>query len=369
MKSVLYIMNESWFWIKQRPHFIAEYLSEYYHTDVFCEKRFTKLVDNEVPTNLRIKNIFKFPFAHNNIVRGINKFLHKHILFPKYFKNIEKKYDIIWLNDPKHFSYIRRFIGNEKMVVYDCMDDLLEFQGSKKNSKIYDVLFSQEKNLFDRCNIVFCSSETLKEKLCKRYGKKDNIFVINNAIYINDFDSDKEKIPDELLNIFKINKKTLCYFGAVSEWFDFEILSKCLENFKDIGILLVGPSDVKIPTADRLYIYPPVKHNLVLKLLKKADALIMPFKITELVKSVNPVKLYEYIYGCVPSIIVSYPESDKFKDYIYLYNEYQDFHKYIELLISNKLLLKKPEEDYINFALQNSWEKRITEILFHLNKV
>jgi teichuronic acid biosynthesis glycosyltransferase TuaH len=362
-------MNESWYWIKQRPHFIAEYLSGYYNVEVFCEKRYRNRVDNLIPPNIKINEIYKFPFAHNKIIKYTNKILHRKILFNKYFKNINEKFDIVWFNSPKHFDYIKRFIDDKKIVIYDCMDDLLEFKGSGKSSRIFNDHFSQEKELFQRSNITFCSSETLKEKLTKRYGKKENVFVINNAVFIEESETENEKITNDIKDIFKKNKKTLCYIGTISDWFDFDILIKCLDEFRETGIVIVGPSEVDIPTHERLYKIPPVSHTNVIKIMKMSDVLIMPFKITELVKSVNPVKLYEYIYSCVPSIVVSYPEAEKFIEFVYLYNSYYEFKEYIKQLLQGNLKLKSSREKHKNFARQNTWEQRTSEMFARIEKL
>ncbi len=37
-QSILYLMHIPWGWIKQRPHFIAEILSNFYSVNLFCEK-------------------------------------------------------------------------------------------------------------------------------------------------------------------------------------------------------------------------------------------------------------------------------------------------------------------------------------------
>lgn len=369
MKRILYIMNESWFWIKQRPHFIAEHLAKHYRMKIYCEKRYTNRVSNEIPPDLRINEIFKFPFAKNFAVKYANKTLHRNILFKKYFKNISEEYDIIWINSPKHFSYIKKFIGDSQTVIYDCMDDILEFRGSRKTVKEFNRHFFQEKELYDRSNIIFCSSETLTERLAVRYGRKENIFVVNNAVYLDDSDKEKEEIDINIKNVFGLNKKTLCYVGTISDWFDFDILIRCLDEFEETGIVLVGPSEVEIPKHERLYGFGPVSHRSVTGIMKMSDALIMPFRVTELIKGVNPVKLYEYIYSCTPSISISYAETERFRDYVYLYSNYDELRKYIDMLTKSNLMLKDKPEKYIDFAMQNTWESRIKEIINHINRI
>jgi len=362
-------MGESWYWIKQRPHFIAEYLAKQNAVEIFCEKRYQQRITNEIPDNITLKEIYKFPFANNGLIKNLNRILHKDLLFKKYFKNADRNYDIVWLNSPKHFEYIKKYIGAGQTLIYDCMDDIMEFKGSKKSEEVLRDHFSKEKFLYLRSNLVFCSSEKLKENLSKRYGKKNNVYVVNNGINLESEDEKKLNLPDDLLKFFNRNGKNLCYIGTISDWFDFDLILKCLNENKNIGVILVGPNDVEIPFHERLYKYPPVDYRLVKAVLKKADALIMPFILSELVNAVNPVKLYEYIQSCIPSVSVSYPETEKFKDYVFLYKTYDEFNSYIKLLLQNNLKIKKSESEYKSFAADNTWVKRCGEILNYINNL
>lgn len=372
MKKILYIMNESWYWIKQRPHFIAEYLSKDYEVDVYCEKRYTKLVNNPVPDGMNVNEIFKFPFAHNPFFKKINSILQKDFLFRTKFNNTSGKYDLVWLSSNKHYQYLKQYIPKDFPIVYDCMDDILEFKGSKETKKVWQNHFDTEKELYLRSNVVFCSSNALKESLAERYGKKDKVFVINNAIHINTSSETTDginNIPEDLSDLFNTPLKKICYIGSISEWFDFDTLISALKQNPGVMAVLIGPSDVTIPDADRLHYHPAVNHEIVIDIMKKADALIMPFQKTQLVMGVNPVKLYEYIYSEIPSISVAYPETEIFEDYVYLYRNQEEFINYIKLVQGDKLLFKQRKGQGVEYALQNTWEQRTKQISAYIKEV
>ena len=92
------------------------------------------------------------------------------------------------------------------------------------------------------------------------------------------------------------------YVGTISEWFDFDLLISILDEYKTINAVLIGPSDVKIPKHDRIHYLGTVERKYIFNIMSHAWVLVMPFLINELVKSVNPVKLYEYIYMGKPII-------------------------------------------------------------------
>lgn len=348
-------MGESWFWIKQRPHFIAEYLSKYYETDLVFEKRYTSRVNNVITDNIKCYEIFKLPKTHNPIIRNINGYLIKKG-FKKFFKN--NKYDLILLNNCHHFNMIKEFITKDDFIVYDCMDDFTEFKGSKKDKKTLNDIIEKEKELYKRSDVVVFSSDYLKESLRKRYGEKQNSLIINNAIEISSF-KNESKLPDTLNEIFVNGKKNFCYLGSISDWFDFELVIEMLDKFKDVNFILVGPSDINIPKHNRLKWHGQIEHNYIMSVMKKADMLVMPFKVNELIKSVNPVKVYEYIYSGVPSLVISYGETEKFRDFVYLYRDKKEFLETIGRWTENKLKPLSMTKESLKFAEENTWEIRV----------
>jgi len=89
----------------------------------------------------------------------------------------------------------------------------------------------------------------------------------------------------------------------------------------------------------------------------------MPFKITPLIESVNPVKLYEYIWANKPIIAPKYSESEKFSRYVYLYEGYRDLKKIIDEIKCNNYNPKYTLEEGESFIKINDWDSRATDIM------
>jgi len=361
MKKILYFMHVPWGWIKQRPHFIAEYLSRYYDINVFYKKPYKKnnLVQNEFLDNIKIKELFRLPFERYKSISTYNAIITKFQI-----KKIIDEFDLIWFTHPNLFEPIKDILPKKIKVIYDCMDDSVEFLHIKLNTYFRKRVLNNEEELFKRSNIIITSSNYLKGKLIKRYKKNNKIYVINNGIDLNggkDFCNNfRLSLPIE----DKLKKGTvkLTYIGTISNWLDIDILLKSLEQFKEITYMLFGPSEIKIPKHDRLLFFGPLEHKYIFNIMKRSDVLIMPFKINELILSVDPVKLYEYIFSGKPSIAIEYNETLKFKDYIYLYKDSKSYFKLLDHLINGNLPPKKNLKECYTFVLNNSWEKRINDI-------
>ncbi|MCP3774575.1 hypothetical protein NLX71_14875 [Paenibacillus sp. MZ04-78.2] len=349
MRKIAYFMHIDWGWIKQRPHFLAEELQRYYNLNLFYIKNFKNkgLTQNKGFNPSFV--IYKFPFSSRF------KIIHLLEIVFNYFKNkrlYSSEYDTLWITSP----LILQFVNLDKVpkstkVIYDCMDDMLAFPQSSKTSKYMGDL---EEKLINRSDFVFVSSKTLGEKLNKR-GVIKNLYVVNNGIGI---------IETQLLKQFKPSKEyfNIFYFGTIAGWFDFEILLKILNSQSDVIFTLVGPCETAMPFHPRLKFLGPVNHSDLFNCVQNADAFIMPFKVNELVLSVDPVKVYEYLFFNKPCIIVKYPETIKFEKYVYLYSSYDELHQIILDLIINPVN-KTAEKEITDFLQQNTWKKRAETIV------
>jgi hypothetical protein len=105
-----------------------------------------------------------------------------------------------------------------------------------------------------------------------------------------------------------------------------------------------------------------VNHEKIWQIMETSNALIMPFKQNDFTNTINPVKLYEYIYAHKPVISIYTTESKEFKDYIYLYNKENEYFNLLELLLSGELTVKKNVEESTQFCIENSWKRRIEEV-------
>lgn len=353
MKKILYFMYIDWGWIKQRPQFLAEGLGKLYEVLVLCGRRFgtTQNLKDSSSADIEVKTSFRLPFIRWNIVFYLNNYLlHKLI-----YRKAEHEADFIWFTHPSQYAMFYNWEG--KKLVYDCMDDILEFQ-CRENVRKRNAAW--EKRLCHDADLIICSSNYLRKKLIQRYCLKRDIFVVNNAI---SFVSDGNMLLGlDAERLFEGKRKKFVYIGTISDWFDFDLLLESLSINDDFDYILFGPAEVTIPVNERIKYGGILKHEDVLPTILKSDVLIMPFQVTELVKSVNPVKLYEYIYAYKPVLVPDYPEVKQFSDYVYLYSTKNDFFRLILEIVNDTFTLKGTELQYHDFVKQNTWENRVAVI-------
>lgn len=367
-KKILYLMHIDWQWVKQRPQFIAECLAEHYDVVVSYKNSFRKnnLSKSHPPKSVVLKKLYAFPFSRFNFISKLNK----HFIRIQIAK-IKSDADIIWLTHPLMYSFVMSRLDDEVLLIYDCMDDALEFPEAKKDKKKHELIRGLEEKLVERSNIIFCSSVYLKKKILSRYYCSGKVQVVNNALYISQSSNVNlsSGIPFSVSKFQEITGIKVLYVGTISSWFDFETIIEALDRFNKITCVLVGPCEIEFPKHDRLIVLPPVEHRYVADMMISSDALIMPFIVNELVKSVNPVKLYEYVYSLKPSLSVAYDETEPFDKYVYLYRDKVELFKFLDLLVLGKLHPKSSSDNAKKFVIDNTWDSRVREILVHIGNI
>ncbi|GKU27268.1 glycosyl transferase [Clostridium folliculivorans] len=372
MHKILYCSLVDWFWIKQRPHHFAYLLSEdnqvtYYHPQPWKKNSNTIYMHSKGDSIYINKTIFKknnltvirrkiLPFQYKiNVIKRLNNSLQKNWIKEI---NSENEFDTLVITHPNQLDYIPHQIINTVKIVYDCMDNYIAFGNGDSD------LIKNEKKLMKLADNIIVSSEALLETMKSKYKNIDSkINMINNGVDLSNFDVDK--ITPLTEGIVNKNKKSIGYIGTVSHWFDFQLIKNMAVKYVDIDFYIIGPVENNvaidsISNISNIKILGTKPYDMVPSLIDSFDITIMPFVLNDVVKSVNPVKVYEYLALGKPVITTDYSETKKFGDLIYTYNSEKEFE-------DSMLQAFKENEEFklkrIAFAKNNSWSSRVRDFI------
>lgn len=348
MKKILYLMGVDWYWIKQRPQILAEYLARDYDVtvvylkEVFCRQQLRQDND-ELAKSYAVPAI---PF------RDKNPFIHvvQKTLFHKILKKADE-FDIVWIGQPLLYNYIPASYTGK--IIYDCMDNHAALCG---DLRIRDTIYKTESELVHRAATIFVSSMGLYSKMQSLGGTGKTVLIRNGFV--------ADHIFAPALQKYQVNKTLkIGYFGTIAEWFDFSLLLKSLERFSNLEYDLWGPvSGIAPPEHPRIKLKGVVEHNKLWEKVKDVDVLIMPFKINDIIEDVDPVKLYEYISMGKTIISVYYEEIKRFSRFIQFYKTENDYFKLLEKLIHEDVIATYTEQEQMDFLGKNSWDIRYEEL-------
>lgn len=358
---VVYIMNVDWDWAKQRPHFLAQHLSRLHDVTVIYPYawRRSHLAEND-RKGVRLYPFFRLPFGGRFALIGkLNAFLLQ--MAARVFLKLHRP-DIVWISSPELFEYLPKHLSAR--LIYDCMDDVLAFP---RNASRRDSLAASEKELINACSHVFCSSVNLRDKLIVRAGHPEKYSVVHNAYEASAF---SETSGNAGMNQ-KESRYVLGYVGTISSWLDFEALVKIVDAFPSVEIHLIGPVEnlgVARPMHDRIKYLGAVRHGDIQTLVSGFAALLMPFRVTELIQSVDPVKLYEYVFFSKPIVSVRYPEIERFSGFVDFYTDHEELMSILDRYLADGFVKKYSDDDRLKFITSNTWSDRVNRIEEILSK-
>jgi len=347
--KILYFSTVNWKWIKQRPQFIAEGLSENrFEVDFFSITPFGKQKVKKIEINdkLKINDRYVIPLASKaKVIKAINKMLVKF--------SLRKEYDIVVLTHPEHLMYLPCFLKNNTKIIYECMDNIPLFYSKTKRKYIEDL----ERKLSDDSQIIIVSSNYLKMKIQNKYGiKSEKIKIIRNAV-------DKKISNQEIVHI-NLRKPNLMYIGTISEWLDVDTLICFANKNLEFTIYLVGPFEnsikLKLKKISNIIFVGKINHDEVASYIASGDIMIIPFIVNELIEGVDPVKLYEYLAFNKPVVTSYWNELESFRknNLVKFYSTYEEFEECIKFA---ELNLKPDDISDVEFIQENCWDERIIQ--------
>ena len=338
-KRLLYIMGIDWEWIYQRPQILAEKLAQDYEvTVVFPRSILQRRKARRIVEQFKMHILWTLPYQEKNAFIGKLAFWMNH----KIFHNI-KTFDLIYVGYPLYARYIPQ--DYKGMIIYDCMDN---HEALYPDQKRVGKVLQQEQRLVQYCDLLIVSARKLQKKMDFIAGYKKSV-LIRNGMMLRDTLEIKKSVVRQNYDI--------CYIGTISEWFDEETVRKSLAEVPNIQYQLIGPGRATIEN-ERVTYHGTIAHDKLGQTIEAYDCLVMPFKVNEIVASVDPVKLYEYIaFGkCIVSVF--YEEIERFGDFVYFYKDADEYIALLKELSEKGFPPKYTAEQQKEFLNNSTWESR-----------
>lgn len=245
---------------------------------------------------------------------------------------------------------------NNNLTIYDCMDD---HEGFSTNSV---EMLSKEEKLIHSANMVLTSSQRLYDKTLP---KNPRTILVRNAGEYNHF----SKSPTNFANEVKgLKSPIIGYYGAISEWFDIELIEQLAKRNSNWTFVLVGNTfgcdTSSVEKMSNVVLTGEVPYESLPSYLYKFDVCLIPFLINNLTLATNPVKVYEYLAAGKPIVSTRLPELEYMKNLVYLADTVEDFETSIRKSLNegNMQLVEERKK----YAANHTWETRYHEIMQHL---
>jgi O-antigen biosynthesis protein len=230
-------------------------------------------------------------------------------------------------------------------VVYDCHDLLSGFSNMARE------IVAEEERALAEADVVVFSSQYLFDLHPEVHHKAA---VVRNGVDAGRFAAKKRKCGT--------NPMVAGYVGAIEEWFDVEGVREAAAANPDCRFVLAGRVDfapaLRLKELPNVEMPGEVDREQVPELLQGFDIGLIPFKISELTKSADPIKLYEYFACGLPVASSRLPEVEHHGELVYITDAFAD-------AVGRALREDNPQlrERRREVAREGSWAARARELL------
>lgn len=352
------IVTLGWHSVTQRPHHWADSAVRFGHdVDIITvgrpihsyfrrNKRPSRHNVISMPKNLTEILLFKLGFADaakNHLFSRFAKYV------DKILSRRTKSYDLVIIaSEPFPLSTH----SHSAKFVYDCMDDWEFFPGVQQS------LLQSEQLLANSADFISVVSQSLYNKFERTYGFNKLMLVPNGCDY--------EHFSTKIRARNQDNRIVIGYTGMIMEWFDWNVVIHLACTIPNVIVRLVGPyKNLPVDLPRNIEILGRQPYEKMPEYNAVCDVCIIPFKSDdELVRSVSPIKLYEYLASGCP--VVSAPMDDVCQlaedGVVHLAKTLAEFTDGVILAAALSW-----DEDLINkrrrVAQDHSWDSRLKNIL------
>ena len=319
-----------------------------------------------VENQLDIYTPIVLPFPHNRLAVRLNQQILKSSI-DLLRRNRGMDDFQLWSFLPSAANYIGKM--GESLVVYYCTDEWAHFSGVHR-----DKTLELERDLCQRADIVFTTASTLLESK-QIYNPETHLALhgVDQAHFARAMDPETELAPE----MCGLPHPVVGFVGLIQDWVDIELIKYMAERHHDWTLVIVGKSLVDVSSIERL---PNVKllgrkpYESLPTYLKGFDVGIIPFKLNELTRNVNPIKLREYLSAGLPVV-----STDMFEVARYVKSQGElehactvvTTHEDFDAAVVRALATDTPERRAArsHAMLAETWERKVAVLGEHIQRV
>lgn len=255
-------------------------------------------------------------------------------------------------------------------LIYDCLDDQHAF------AQLYQTaLQNHETRLIEDADGLITSSAVLQQRLL---GKRSSILLHNAA----DYDLFSSCASAGYLR--HLARPIVGFFGALADWLDVDLIRAAALRFPHWSFVYIGSPSFSVPNVEvrwrectnlpNITVMGQMDPCTLAIFLADFDVCTMPFLDVPVTRTMNAVKLYEYLAAGKPVVSRDLPEVRQLtaddpdaEDLIALYSTPEEFFARLQAAVAtgDPELVRQRK----NFARRHDWGNRVDVLAREITRV
>jgi glycosyltransferase involved in cell wall biosynthesis len=294
---------------------------------------------------------------HSSPLPRINRSLYVQLI-RWHLRRLPGKRLVLWLYHPLQADLIDAF-PERALLCYDWTDDWAEFDWLPVTDR--QELVAGNECILRRADVVFAVSEEL---LRRAHAANANSYRAPNATDISALGADAR--DNVALELADLPRPIIGYIGQIGDKIDYAMLEQVIAGRPNWSFVLVGNVWAsKKMIVDALAVRPNVylmgqrAYDELGGFMQGFDVCILPHLRTSLTRSMDPIKLYDYLASGKPIVSTRVAGTERFADVVYIGDTSEEFVAALDRALAEDGALT---ERRLAYARRNTWPQRTGEM-------
>ncbi|MBI3626429.1 glycosyltransferase [Candidatus Uhrbacteria bacterium] len=257
--------------------------------------------------------------------------------------------NILWSYNPFLAEAFSRLPA--KIKIFDAVDNWLA-------NPIYKNSRAQLQEGYDKikrqADLIF----TVSPELVSFFGSRAGVYCVPNGVDIEMFAA-TSSVPRDLA---QLERPIIGYVGNIQERLDTDLLKILAEKNPEKSFVLIGPirptMAAKLPRMKNIYYLGRKPYAEAVKYLQNFDIGIVPHRTDAFVKSMDPLKIYDYLAAGLPVVSTVPPNDSSLNQWVELASTPMEFHQKLNLALTQKDQRSQRQQA----AQAHSWSNRMDKM-------
>jgi hypothetical protein len=185
---------------------------------------------------------------------------------------------------------------------YFCIDDYAELPGVDRK-----IVAPLEQQILGKVDAVVATAQALVKLKRPASGLA---YQLPQGVNYEHFATPRPTPPD----LAQLPRPWIGFAGGVSSACDFELIRMLAEQHPNGSVVLIGPVEpgVSVPELSNIHLLGPRPYDILPAYVQAFDVGIIPYVLNDWTRSVDPLKLLEYLAAGIPVVTTALPEASKY---------------------------------------------------------
>jgi uncharacterized SAM-binding protein YcdF (DUF218 family)/glycosyltransferase involved in cell wall biosynthesis len=266
--------------------------------------RGTKGFREERP-NLFVYSPLVVPLPYSRVARWTNRVLLGRAL-SRWMRATGFYQPVVWTFLPTPLALDLIHDLDPQLTIYYCIDDLASSSPAARR------IVSSEAQLFEEADLVFVTSEKLRERAARR---SPHVHLFPFGVSLDRFEEIRRRPGPAPSDLQLLKRPIVGYVGGLHQWVDQDLVASVATLMPDATFALVGPAQTDVSALQNcpnVRLLGQREHAELPSYVKSFDVGIVPYRLTPYTENVYPTKLNEYLAMGIPVVATDLPEIRRF---------------------------------------------------------